>query len=437
MVPMATPGTQPFKGLVFPSQWIELAEENGKVVSWVQAAKTGRFVSQRYGRFELTEARLAKACENVNKLVAKNLIPVDYNHLSLHVERAQDAEAAGWIHQAELRAEGKELWVLVEWTAEAAQKIRDKKFRYTSPVIFPEWPDNENEGKSIGAYLQSMAITNTPFLSGMAPLALSNNGELVLTDVSMTDRQARVSQAVYDKFSGALESVWIREYFDDYVILSKDGKLFRLNYKLSDDLSVSFPDDATEVMVQYASLSEMPPMPEQKTPATDPQVLELTTKYEDLNRLVLTLQSDLTAAKTEAQTERERREQLENQMKEKDARALVLSLIQAGKLQKKQEEWAVSYALSDRPGFDKFATTLDPLVNLRKEHGSGESDEEVSRRQEADPVHRFMALCNDYIDKNGGKDKVKMGDAMHAVGALHPDLVDEYRASFVIAPTVQ
>jgi hypothetical protein len=30
-----------------------------------------------------------------------------------------------------------------------------------------------------------------------------------------------------------------------------------------------------------------------------------------------------------------------------------------------------------------------------------------------------------------------MGDAMHAVGALHPDLVDEYRASFVIAPTVQ
>ena len=422
-------------GHVLPAQLIELSEVDGRPISWMQTARVGKFVSSRYGRFAITGQDIEDAERNIKEL--KGQIPVDYDHLMMHVSKPGDGIAAGWFQDAERRNNDKELWGLIEWTPKAAEHIRNKEYRFCSPVVVPNHVDNETEEKK-GTHIMCAAITNVPFIKGMAPLQLSDQGELQLAEVSMPERQQRISAAFYDKFAkNSMDSVdapWIVDYFDDYLIARKGGKLLKLAFTVDESLNVSFPSDPVEVVVNYAELSEIP-MPEEKKPTTtpEPQVMEMREQLNLLDGTVKTLSARLEASENEAKSERDKRIALEQQLRKKESDTLVLSLIQAGKLAKKQEDWAKTYALNDPEGFEKFAQTLDPIVKLRTEHGSGEDDEHQDRPE--DPVKRMMALCNDYIDKNGGKDKVKYGEAMRAVGLANPELALAYREAFITSGT--
>jgi phage I-like protein len=426
--------SQSLRGHVLPAQVIELSEVDGKPVSWMETARTGKFVSNRYGRFQITEKDLSDAEKNINK--ANGTVPVDYDHLIMHVSKPGDGIAAGWFQKAELRNGGKQLFGLIEWTPRAAEHIRNREYRFCSPVVVPNYVDNETEEK-LGTHIACAAITNMPFIRGMQPLELSTSGELMLADVEMNEKQQRISSAFYEKFaqnSLSEDMPYIIAYYDDYVVARKAGKLFKQNYSITEDLAVTFTGDAVEVVASYTELSENLPMADPKTEVKPDQgALELRQKYDELDSTVKLLSSRLEASEQEAKTERDKRIALENVMKKRDAETLVLSLIKGGKLAKKQQDWAQEYALNDPEGFQKFSQNLDPIVAVGREHGSGEDDERVDRP--ADPVAQMMTLCNDYIKENGGKDKVKWGEAMRAVSTANPDLATEYRNAFVIKGT--
>jgi phage I-like protein len=426
----------PRRGHVLPAQIIELSELDGKPVSWMQTARVGRFISTRYGRFKITNSDLTDAERNINE-AGPETVPVDYDHLMMHISKPGDGIAAGWFQRAELRSDGKELWGLIGWTPRAAEHIKNGEYRYCSPVVEPNHQDNET-GEKKGTRIMCAAITNMPFIKGMAPIQLSEGGEIALAETSLTERQQRVSAAFYAKYSGKTlsdyeDQQYIVEYFDDYIICRGKGKLWKLAYTIDDELNVAFPSEPVEVVINYAELSETQNMPDQKPPVENNNVLELREQLTTLDNTVKLLSERLEQSTKDAETERNKRIAIENQLREKEASTLVLSLIQAGKLAKKQEDWAKKYALSDPEGFNDFAKNLDPIVALRKEHGSGESDENADR--EADPVNKLFQLCNDYIEKNGGKEKVKWGDAMRAVSSEFPDLAMEYRKSFVVSGT--
>lgn len=74
-------------------------------------------------------------------------------------------------------------------------------------------------------------------------------------DGSLDDRMSAVCKAVEQKFGG-LTYAYPKAVFDDYVIVSKDSKLFRVSYTLGDDGVVSFGDDVQEVKVTYSPLTE-------------------------------------------------------------------------------------------------------------------------------------------------------------------------------------
>jgi len=156
--------------------------------SWVQIARTGKFTSRRYGRFEISRGDLAQMLHNFNEVTPKSptQIPIDYDHLSMSPQRPMDGRAAGWVEALELRDGGDTLWAEISWTPDAAKLIATKAYRFFSPSF--EKSHMHKDGKNIGTTLLSGGITNHPFLEEMQPLALSDGVRpvAVLEETSMT-----------------------------------------------------------------------------------------------------------------------------------------------------------------------------------------------------------------------------------------------------------
>ncbi|MDD3535370.1 MAG: phage protease [Candidatus Cloacimonetes bacterium] len=95
---------------------------------------------------------------------------IDFEHQSLNAaDNGQPAPAAGWISSLELRENGVYA-TQVEWTEEAREMIKAKKYAYVSPVLV--FNDNDPHTNAwIGCSLHSVALTNTPyFRADLEPL---------------------------------------------------------------------------------------------------------------------------------------------------------------------------------------------------------------------------------------------------------------------------
>lgn len=126
----------------------------------VEALKVGKFAHPVYGSIEITPERLQNFAASVNDKVRGIDPDIDYAH------KARTDEAAGWIKSASV--EGDSLFVEVDWTAAAQQKIKDKEFRYFSSEIWDEWEDAD--GKKHVDVLAGGGLTNRPFMKNLTPL---------------------------------------------------------------------------------------------------------------------------------------------------------------------------------------------------------------------------------------------------------------------------
>lgn len=152
-----------------------LGDGPGKLV-WNQLAKVGQFAGHPSGPFKLTPVEFEQIVRNF-KATQNRKISIDFEHASEQDPTSgniptEGAPAQGWIHDLQNRgAEG--LWGLVEWLEPARTYIREKRYRFFSPAIRFGAKDRVT-GEPIGARMTSGALTNNPFLDGMAPLAASD-----------------------------------------------------------------------------------------------------------------------------------------------------------------------------------------------------------------------------------------------------------------------
>lgn len=96
-------------------------------------------------------------------------IPIDYEHQTL---KDMQAPAAGWIKDIVLKSDG--IYGAVDWTERATEYLKNREYRYLSPVILTQG----KERRVIA--LHSAALTNTPAIDAMTPIACSdkpNEGE--------------------------------------------------------------------------------------------------------------------------------------------------------------------------------------------------------------------------------------------------------------------
>lgn len=156
----------------------------------MQLGLIGDWEGHSSGSFAITEADI----DSILAVFAAQKTPltVDYNHASVPDGRAPTAEegkASGWIRSLSKRMgeNGAELWAdLVEWTEEAAARIRAGEYRFCSPVFLFGSSDRVTN-EEVAARIFNVALTNVPFLDGMAPVRLSETAQ----GASMQDEEKK------------------------------------------------------------------------------------------------------------------------------------------------------------------------------------------------------------------------------------------------------
>lgn len=294
-------------------QIISLADSSQ---SWAQVLRTGRFVHPAYGEFEVTPESLQNMAANFAngvRPVPPTRLVVDYNHGD------QNGRAAGWISAVEVR-NGTELWAQVEWTDEAASSIRRREYQFTSAEFAWAYQD-KGDGTDRGPTLLAMAITNRPFVEGMAPLALSEKVSQALADTGQTTVTPTVAEP-------------------DKALAEKPAKRRRT------------VEDKIRMLLQLEE---------------DADVLAAVKLLRDSQSVTLTERDTLNVQLTELTTERDG---LKRQLAEAGRDALIGKYEAEGKLTPAMRDgWAAEMALTEPERFAKLMDTLPVVVDLT-ERGS-------------------------------------------------------------------
>ncbi|MBN1830284.1 MAG: hypothetical protein JW884_14220 [Deltaproteobacteria bacterium] len=89
-----------------------------------------------------------------------NDMVIDYEHQTLS---GVQAPAAGWIKK--LVDKGRDgLWAVVEWTDRAKEYLKNREYRYFSPVMWIR------EGDNVVVQIENVALTNYPRINNLEPI---------------------------------------------------------------------------------------------------------------------------------------------------------------------------------------------------------------------------------------------------------------------------
>lgn len=144
-------------------------------ISTVQLMRAGTFKYYDASELDITPDILRRLKASFDNNVRKCDLAIDYYHNDM-------GDAAGWIKSVELRNSDTEMWIAVDWTPAAEQKIRNRELRYLSADFNRKWEDNET-GVTYEWVLNGGGLTNRPFIKGMSAI-------LSEVDLSEEKRQA-------------------------------------------------------------------------------------------------------------------------------------------------------------------------------------------------------------------------------------------------------
>lgn len=129
--------------------------QDGSAPEWIELLPAGQTIVGRDGRTWINDkpdsVLAAFAAEGKD-------LPIDWEHSSeLKACKGEEAPAAAWIKQLEVRADGS-TWARVEWTPRGTASVMNREYRYLSPVF--------KYDRSTGRVMRitSCGLTNQPNL---------------------------------------------------------------------------------------------------------------------------------------------------------------------------------------------------------------------------------------------------------------------------------
>ncbi len=100
---------------------------------WIKLIPAGRFVC-RDGRGPFTLEDPMTVIRATAELRMTDGVPIDYDHATdFAAQQGNPAPAAGWLREFEVRNGA--IWGRCEWTERGARALRDREYRYLSPVF--------------------------------------------------------------------------------------------------------------------------------------------------------------------------------------------------------------------------------------------------------------------------------------------------------------
>lgn len=293
---------------------------------------------------------------------------IDYEHQTLSDVQAP---AGGWIK--ELYKGEDAIIAKVEWTAKAAEYLKNKEYRYLSPVVLVRKRDQK------ATAIHSVALTNTPAIDGMFALVNSLDIEDISEGGNIMDLK-ELAKALGLPETATEEE--IKKAVEDAAKAAE--RLKEMEEKKPEDKpgEGGKPQEVAEVVANSTILSMLGLKEGAKTEDVAASIMALKTGTPDTQAELLTLKQ---------------------RMQERDADDEVQKALKAGKITAAQTGWAKSYALKDMDGFKGFvekAPVVVPPGKLElKDAPAAPGSDEVDVA-----ILKNMGVSMEDVKKYGGKE---------------------------------
>ncbi len=272
-------------------------------------------------------------------------IVIDYEHQTL--DGAQ-APAAGWIKKLSFK-DNDGIYATVEWTEKAKEYLKNKEYRYLSPVILKR----KEDGRAV--QLHSVGLTNTPAIDGM--------------------------EAIINKLDDGGNKMDLKE-IAKALGLAEDATLEQI---------------VTAIQTLNTNANAM--KDEQKTVACK-EVLEALELKEGAT--VAEVKGKIIALKNPAgYVSTEEFLKLKETIEKKESNDLVQVALSEGKITPAQKSWAEQIALKDPEGFKEFLKNAPvvvdlKVVNYKKEERKNDPELEIS-------INKMLGIDSEDVKKYGGE----------------------------------
>lgn len=134
--------------------------------TWIHALPFGQYKHPMLGIIDASLQKINGLADSVKKKVRGIEPSINLNH-----DNDSPDGAAAWVKDAQVRSDG--LWLFVDFVKDAAQKVREHKFKYFSIEFADEWEDPQ--GNKFNDVLVGGALTNRPFMKNLVPINLSES----------------------------------------------------------------------------------------------------------------------------------------------------------------------------------------------------------------------------------------------------------------------
>lgn len=274
-------------------------------------------VHSQKGDFEVDDESIKLIVEQFKN---RNVdLVIDYEHQTL---KDVQAPAGGWIEEIYKGTDA--IMAKAKWTDKAKEYLKNREYRYLSPVVIVRKKDRKAAG------LHSVALTNTPAIDGMFAVVnslgtdgMEENEEETGMDIKELVKLLGLPEtATEEEVKSALEAAKaaLGENKDDGA--GSDGN------------EPGASPVANSVVLSLLGLSE-------------------NAKTEDAAAAIMALKAGTGNNELVA---------LKEELKKRNADDMVQTALKAGKITAAQKEWALSYALSDKDGFKAFMDKAPVVV---------------------------------------------------------------------------
>lgn len=245
-------------------------------------------------------------------------VVIDYEHQTL---ADVQAPAGGWIKDLYRGAEA--LMAKVEWTERAAEYLKNREYRYLSPVVLVRNKDHK------AVSIHSAALTNTPAIDGMFAVVNSLSIDLI------------------KKEGGSLMD------------LKELAQIFGLPETATEEEVKEAAEDAAKAARKLAGQGAAGTEMVANSTILGMLGLQADAKTEDVAASIMLL-------KAGGEDVRKELSALKQQVQGREAADAVDKALKAGKITAAQKDWATEYALKDPEGFKAFTEKAPAVVPVGK-----------------------------------------------------------------------
>lgn len=317
---------------------IELA--SGLAPEWVHLIPSGHFQGRDgRGPYLLADPQAVIAATLAHQGGAD--APIDYDHQTYRsAENGQPAPAAGWFKEFQARADG--IWGRVEWTAKAAEHLKNREYRYLSPAFVHDEPGNVLR-------IEGAGLVNNPNLELTALASKLPGGE---TTVKPEDFLKQLAGLFKLPEGSTAEAVVTHAQG----VLSDLAKAMGVTASTYEQLAVHVREIVETHKSNITDLAKAMGAPDKATPeqlVTHAKSLKAVGEPDPGKFVSLSVHNAL-AGKLES---------LEKERSEEKAQASVARAKAEGKLIPAQEDWALALASKDPAGFESWAKAAPVVVS--------------------------------------------------------------------------